>query len=299
MTRLTGAARRGMALFAALSLLTLLGLLTVGAFATTMLSQRAERMHQTNELLDAMADYAAVTILSQAAQYDLADLPLGVATTFTVSVPQGDRVRAAVSVTRLPSGVVWLSGDASLVGTEQGHRRIGVLARFRGVGATPPAALVARGTVVLGDSVRISADSSGDVDCRVHGSVAATAQRTDSASFFLTGRQLAALDSSPAVRHVRGDTTIAGGTFTGILIVDGNATITGPFSLDGLLIARGSVSSSGGLTLRGAAMAYSADSAALKLANAQVEYSPCAIARAFRTALPPKPVRQRSWFDLP
>ena len=290
--------RRGVALFAALSLLALLGLLTVGAFASTTLSQRAERLHQDGDLLDAAADYSLTTVLASPTQFGLASLPLGVAQSFTVDVPQPDRVAATVAATRLPGGVLWLVADVNLTGAELGHRRVGLVARFAAIGPMPTSPFTARGRITLVDSVQVSSDTSGDADCRVRGPVSPTNQTADSSAYFVTAAQLSSLDSAASVRHVRGDTTISGGSFTGVLIADGNVIVSGPFSLDGLLIARGRVTAAGGLTVRGALMAFSADSAAVQITHAQVEYSPCAVSRALRTALPPRPVRGRSWSDL-
>jgi hypothetical protein len=118
----------------------------------------------------------------------------------------------------------------------------------------------------------------------------------------MKSHQLAVLDSNAAVVHVHGDTTIAGGTFNGVLLVDGSLTVTGPFRATGLFIARGSIKAiAGGFSLSGAAMAYGSplrDTTAVEIAHATIQYAPCAIANALRHAVPPRPVRQRGWAEL-
>src|SRR5581483_139349 len=113
------------------------------------------------------------------------------------------------AATRLPGQLLWLTADADLLGADAGHRRVGLLARFRVAGPLPAAGVVARGTFDLGDEVQIVADTTGDADCRPRAGPL-TAQVLDSASYYLAARQLALLDSFPAIAHVRGDTTIGG-----------------------------------------------------------------------------------------
>ncbi|HXT18465.1 MAG TPA: hypothetical protein VN706_22750 [Gemmatimonadaceae bacterium] len=289
--------RRGVALVAALALIVLLGLLTAGAFATTAMSQRSARLVQSDELLGAAADYAATTVLTSSTEFGLADLPLGISTSFVVPTAQPDRVRGTVGVTRLPGQLLWLTSDADLTGPEQGHRRIGIVARFGAIGPLPSAGIVARGTIDLGDSSLVAIDSTGDADCRPH-NAPLTAQLSDSAVYYLTAHPSAVLDSASAVTHVRGDTIIAGGSFTGILIVGGAVTVLGTWSANGLIVARGPITAARGFSMRGAVLSFSADVPAVRLTGSAITYDPCAVAQALRRALPPRPIRRRSWADL-
>jgi hypothetical protein len=302
MTRRGHTARSGLALFAALSLLVLLGILTAGAFAATTLAQRAARLGQSDEALAAAADYAATTILGATDSLGLAGLPLGVTRSFDVPPPQADLVTTTVEVTRLPHQLLWLVAEARQT-TSGGRRRVGMLARFHVVGPTPAAGLVARGDIGTADSVVVTVDSTGPPDCRPATAALAvlTAHPGDSTSYFLEPWQLAALDSAPLVRHVRGDTTITGGVFSGIMIVDGDATIAGAFTLVGLLAARGRVRVSGSIDAHGALMAFGSGAGgaeAIQVAAGNVRYDPCAIEQVFRLAFAPRPVRRRSWSEL-
>ena len=317
---MTLSSRRGIALVAALALMTLLGFLIAGAFAASMSSERASRLGFTDARLTTSADYAVATILGNPSTYGLADLPLGVARSYDVTVPGAERVRATVSATRLPSAVLWLVADVSLDGVDQGHRRINLVARFPVPIVVPDAGIVSRRDVSIGDSVSFTTDSSSHPECitvmagdvvvapgaRVTGndSVRASVQDSaaDSSSYMLTNRQLAALDSAPTVVHVRGDTTIGGGTFAGILIVDGSIIVTGPFEVTGLMVARETISiTTGSLTITGAMMAYGAsltDTPAITAAHAVIRYSRCVILTALRRASNPRPVRERAWAEL-
>jgi hypothetical protein len=305
---------------AALGLMTLIGLMVAGAFAAALLGEKSSRLAQSDALLSTSADYAITTIIGDAAGYGLADLPLGVPRSFDVGNPDAASVHSSVSITRLPTGVLWFVVDATIGGMDQGHRRINVVARFPSLATLPDAPIVARGPVLARDSVSFGADTSGDADCAVANALdVATSPGTsatvssgaragvlasagDSSTYYMKARQLAMLDSNATLVHVRGDTTIAGGTFSGVLLVDGSITVAGPFTATGLIIARGSIKAvAGGLMLSGAAMAYGSplrDSTAIEIAHATIQYAPCAIANAVRHAVQPRPVKQRAWAEL-
>ncbi len=114
-------------------------------------------------------------------------------------------------------------------------------------------------------------DTTGDVDCRAvpavdvrvapgavvapanGATVASTPAANDSATYLLAPSQIAGLVAGPGVTHVMGDTTITGGAFQGILIVDGALTIAGPFTVTGLVVARRSIVATAGGLVRHAA----------------------------------------------
>jgi hypothetical protein len=312
--------RNGIALLAALAVMTLIALLVVGALASSTLAQRASRLSHTDALLTAASDYALNSVLADPRGYGLADLPFGESRSFDIPIPDDAGVLVDVAATRLRAGIVWLVADASLAGMDQGHRRINVVARFPLVGRLPGAAIVSRGAVSLGPNVALPSDLSGEPDCSQAGGadillppgvdasgadgvrVGHDSKAADSATYYLTARQTTALASAVNVVHVRGDTTIAGGTFDGILIVDGSLTVAGPFAVNGLVIAGGRVDArSGGLVITGALLSFAADAAgdaAIKISDATVRYSGCAVERVLRSASPPHPVHQRSWAEL-
>jgi hypothetical protein len=314
--------RRGIALFAALALMALIALLVAGAVASSTVAQRSARMSFTDAMLTAAADYALNTILADPPRFGLADLTLGQRTLFEISVPTMKDARVFVGVTRLPGGVLWLVADAASTDVDQGHRRFNLIARFPVVGALPEAGLVARGNVQLGHDVLFQTDTSHDAECSAHASVdvvvapgarvsggdssrvAIRSSAADTSAYLLAASTRAVLDSARTIIHVRGDTAITGGSgndLAGILIVDGSVTITGAYVATGLIVARGRIQvSGGGFSLVGAMLSFAEPAAdpAIDVSDAIVRYSPCAVAHAFRTALAPHPVSQRSWGEV-
>jgi hypothetical protein len=314
--------RHGIALLAALAVMTLVALLVVGALASSTLAQRSSRLSHTDALLTAAADFALNSVLADARGYGLADLPLGVSRAFVLPFPDDTGVHVDVAVTRLRAGALWLVADASLSGTDQGHRRANLVARFPMVGAPAGSGVVSRGAVSLGRNVAFPSDTASETDCgqpsaadlllplavdvtgggAAAARVAHSAAAADSATYYLTGRQITALAPAANVIHVRGDTTISGGTLDGILIVDGSLTIAGPFVAIGLVIARGRVDArAGGFVLTGALLSFAVPPAgvpAIDISDATVRYSGCAVEHVLRAAIPPRPVHQRSWAEL-
>lgn len=311
-----GAPRRGVAFVAALGLLMLLGVLVAGVAASSRVSQRVARLSHSDAILAASADYALNTLLSRWKESLLAELPLGVGTPFESVVRQSIPVRVQSTATRLADGVLWLTADARLDGMEHGRRRFGLVARFPALGVVPPAAVIARGSVSVGD-VRFDRDTAGEADCAARDGAAilvapgatwssndsvraaTDARAADSATFFMTSRQLAALAVAEDARIVAGDTTIAGGSYKGILLVGGALRITGPFVATGVVIARGPIAATDSVHVTGALLSFAqSPSTAIALRDGSIVYSPCAIARLLRLASPPRPVRERSWSEI-
>ena len=225
----------------------------------------------------------------------------------------------SVSVTRLPAGVLWMVADA-LAGADRGHRRVNLVAGFPSLGGRVAGAVTARGDVEIGSDVTFLTDSSTDPECAAAAgrpiaiapsaivtgidstAIAVSASALDSATYYLTARQLAVLREAGRFVHALGDTTISTGAFDGILIVDGALTIAGPFSATGLIVARGAIdATAGSFSLVGAVMSFAprgSGIAAIKFSGVTVRYSQCAVDRALRRALIPRRVVQRSWIEL-
>lgn len=301
--------RRGIALFAALTTMAVVGLLVGGMVATSTLAQRSSTLTHVDAELGAAADFALATALDPA----LADLPLGVSQTIDVGA---GRITSAVSATRLPRGVLWLVAESRTVGSIVARRRVNLVARWN-VPRAPAAPIVSRGHVRLGSSVVFVADTAGDADCRVPDSgpqvlMGAGATITsidsivtrvdssvaDSAAFFRTSP----FDTLSGITHVHGDTTIAGGRIDGILMVDGRVIVTGSVTVVGLVIAAGAIDArSGRLQLEGGLLSHETFRAghfAVDLGDAVIRHSPCVIARAWRRILPLRRVNARSWAEI-
>jgi len=312
-----GRPRRGMALVMALTLLALLGLAIAGGLAHTVASQRAANLLQNAAALDAAADRAVGTMIGDASVYGLSALRLGATRVFNLDVAETPELGTTVAVTRLSGGVLWIVAAVVRRDDPAIGRRVNLVARFPAVGATPPAAIVARGNLLLGDGARFTVDTAQDDDCAAGTGAAAivapgAAVRApagvrvdtadiarDSATYYLTQTQLAMLSTAAGVVHVAGDTTITGGTLDGILIVEGSLTVRGTFAASGLIIVRGGVDASDAVfTLRGALLSFGAPSVSTILTALSVEYSPCIVARVIRVALSPRVVRLRSWAEF-
>ena len=312
--------RRGVALFAALALMSLIALLVAGATASTRASQRASRLAHTDASLTTAADYALANVLADARGLGLSDLPLGTPTVLDAPIPGAPDVDVSVSVTRLPAGVLWMVADA-LAGADRGHRRVNLVAAFPSLGGRIAGAVTSRGDVEIGPDVTFLPDSSTDPECAVvvgrpiavapsavvigidSSAISVSAYARDSATYYLTARQLDVLREAGRFVHVLGDTTISTGSFDGILIVDGALTIAGPFAMSGLIVARGAIDATptGTLSLDGAVMSFAPKRSgfpAIKFSRVTIRYSQCAVDRALRRALIPRRVVQRSWIEL-
>ena len=310
--------RRGVALAAALGLMALLGILIAGALASSTAARRAVWLSQSDAVLSASADYALGSLLASWQESLLFDLPLGAPRSLESIVAQTVPVHVALTVTRLPDDVLWLVADARTGGLDEGRRRFGLVARFSVPGGPPPAGVVARGKVIVPDAVHATIDTSGDVDCAAPRDtpdvivapggawatgdsirVAVDARAADSATYYLASRQLSWLDRAIDVRRVAGDTTIAGGSYQGILLVGGAIRITKPFTIVGLMIARGPIEALDSLNVTGAIESFaSSQQTSISLSSGAMAYAPCIIARMLRRASPPRPVRERSWSEI-
>jgi hypothetical protein len=305
-------------LFAALSLTMIVGLLIAGAIATTRLAQRSAVVERTDVALSLDAEEALSVVLAKLHTLGLDSTPLG--KRVSVAVPDGNTVATAnVSVTRLPWGVVWLVSDVSATAPVAGHRRQNLVARFPSILRRTSGAIVARGNVELSSDVSITTDTISEPDCEDPGgavvalapgakgtlpdtaSIAVSAEANDSATYLLTAFQLAALQHSGRFVHALGDTTIGGGAFDGVLVVEGSLTITGPFIATGLIVARGPIVATGGVSIVGSVRSFAEQSIgklAIKFSGASIRYSRCAVERALRLALDARPVVQRSWAEI-
>jgi hypothetical protein len=100
--------------------------------------------------------------------------------------------------------------------------------------------------------------------------------------------------------YSQGDLHISGGTGQGILLVEGDLTVTGGMSFYGPVIVKGSLSSAGtGGHFYGGVMAANVDLEQNSLlGNGVVQYSGCAITRALAGVATPIFAVGRSWAEL-
>lgn len=288
--------RPGIALLATLALLAMLGLLMAGAMAVVVNGQHAARLSMADGVLLGAADYAVGSVLGDAPRFGLADLSLNRAETFMVSVPGAAPIEASATVTRLPSGVYWLVGQARLRDADSARRTVNVLARTAWIGTPPAAPFVARGTTALAADVTVQPEPGGEPDCAVT-SAPSPIETADSMALFEAPDAWTPATGA-GVRVVHRDTTITAGAFEGILMVEGDLTIDGAFDMRGLIVAQGRVRSSIGLRLTGAIVAQAAGPAAVDLHGATVRYAPCLVAAMVRRLSSIEIVRGWSWTEL-
>jgi hypothetical protein len=95
-------------------------------------------------------------------------------------------------------------------------------------------------------------------------------------------------------------TSLTGGYGQGVLVIDGNLSVSGGFEFFGPVIVNGSVSSTGtGGHFNGGLIAANVNFDSQKLlGNAVVSYSSCALLRALSNTAPAALLQERSWVDL-
>lgn len=306
--------RRGVALVAALLLVSFIALLIAGSLSASTIADRATTLAQIDARLMSAADFVIHAPLASPNAFGLAQLPLGVATPLNVASPDGD-VEAHVSATRLPHGVIWLIADVAVPRVDQARRRVNLVASYVNVMPVPTAPIVARGNVRAGANATFSVDMSADADCNAAPSAFAMlapgasatniarsisdARAADSATYGLGASQLAALRGAGVV-HTLGDTTMSG-TFSGILIVDGNLTLSGPLSASGLVIARGRIDvGTHPFAIRGAVLSFAIPESqpAMDLGDASIEFAPCIIQEKLWNVSILSAVKYRSWQEM-
>jgi hypothetical protein len=221
--------RRGMALFAALSTMAVIGLLVSGMIATSTLARRS------STLTDVDAELSAATDFAIAAALDSVPVNFAFGSSHAVDVTD-TRFTTTVSMTRLPRDVLWLVAETRTLGGIVARRRVNFVARWR-VPSMPPAAIVSRGNVRLGSQVAFVPDTLADAECRAANgvsvllapgatltSVGGVATRVDSiagdsATYLMSVLQRVMYDTMPGVLHVLGDTTLYAGRIDGILFI--------------------------------------------------------------------------------
>lgn len=111
----------------------------------------------------------------------------------------------------------------------------------------------------------------------------------------------AACETYYPIIHITGDATLTGGTGQGILLVDGNLTMSGSFAFTGVVITRGTAKASGtGNSVTGVIMAAAIDlsQAATLTGNTTVQYSSCAVQQTLSSTSTLATTKGRGWVNL-
>lgn len=102
--------------------------------------------------------------------------------------------------------------------------------------------------------------------------------------------------------HAKGDLEVGRGTGQGILMVEGDLVVSGPFTFYGVVIVLGGLRTTGpGNLLEGSVIVRGSgqlDAGPSTLDGSRIQYSACRTRRAFDGALRPRPLAARAWMDL-
>jgi hypothetical protein len=101
--------------------------------------------------------------------------------------------------------------------------------------------------------------------------------------------------------HITGNATIGAGQGQGILLVDGNLTMSGAFNFFGIIIVRGATTTTAGANVNvyGGLMMASMNFATTSFnGNVNVKYSKCALTKAKDGTGTPAMLRSRGWTEL-
>jgi hypothetical protein len=97
---------------------------------------------------------------------------------------------------------------------------------------------------------------------------------------------------------VDGDLTLGGGIGQGILLVNGDLRVTGPFTFHGIMIVKGAVDITAPTDVRGILAAAELRSGAGSVTQLKVHYSKCIITMDLASAAPLSPLTSRAWIPL-
>jgi len=102
--------------------------------------------------------------------------------------------------------------------------------------------------------------------------------------------------------HAKGSSyelELKGGSGQGILLVEGDLTISGDFTFYGPVIVRGRFESKNSAKVHGAVMVANMVNGNNAIGGlSTINYSSCAIKKAFENAIPPKRVIERAWMEV-
>lgn len=101
----------------------------------------------------------------------------------------------------------------------------------------------------------------------------------------------------PLVR-VDGDLTLTGGVGQGILLVNGDLRVTGPFTFHGMMIVKGGVDITAPTDVRGILAAAELRSGAWSVSQLKVHYSKCIISKSLDSSARLSPLSARAWIQL-
>jgi hypothetical protein len=263
--------RRGMALAVTIGIVSLVAILAVATLSLAGRLAQTSTMGLRDARLDAGAAFGLAAATDQWRSLRLGRLAVGATMSFDAS-PPGVGISVGVSVTRVGDQIFWVAAEATSIGGA--IRRESVILRARAPDASSLVADDSSNVTTLGfvlvDSLAMTADI-----------------RLPSGSI------VAATDG---LVHIAGEATLTGGSGTGVLIVEGRLTITGPLSYEGVIVARAGISIVvPGVTVIGVVRAAGTPGIA---GNLTLVPSGEAAQHVLLQVLTPRPVAGRRWTEL-
>ena len=104
--------------------------------------------------------------------------------------------------------------------------------------------------------------------------------------------------------YIKGNTNFTGGSGQGVLLVDGDLSLSGGFTYDGIVITKGTLTATGtGAHIEGVVIVNNGQldlgyDPSFTAGNSTLQYSSCNAKNALNGGMKAAPILTRSWFDL-
>ena len=329
-----GRRRTGVALVTTIAVVTFIALIAVATLSLSTRLDQGSTLAVRNARLDAATSFALASVTVEWRSRSLGAIPVGATREFGVAVP-GNAASAGVTVTRLGSELLWAVAES--MASDGSSRRENLILRLPMAVLDSLSPLVSAGDVILSDRFQLTPDTA--AGCTTAGpdlligpnasvtsaggplpvlNVKRSPQATDStflwsiggvsiqslrASADLTLADGATQSAPSGVVHATGDLTLIGGAGAGVLIVDGQLSITGPISFTGAVVARrGIVTWAPGATFTGTLRAgLPAGGGAPRLDmrhQFELRQGRCALQTILANAVMPRVVSGRRWAEM-
>jgi hypothetical protein len=262
--------RRGMALAVTVGIVALIAILAVATLSLAGRLMQASTLGLRDTHLDAGTAFGLSAVTDQWRQRHIGRLAVGASTSFDAT-PSGMPVSVSAIVTRVSAELFWVVAESRVQGGVSRRENLVVRTRVPDLASLP------------GDSANVTTLGFVVID-----SLAATADvELPAGSIVLP---------TDGVVHVLGDATLAGGAGSGVLIVEGRLTVSGPVLYEGVIIARGGISTVvPGVTVRGVIRAAGSPSVE---GNFSLIESAAVVQNVLLQVVMPKPVEGRRWGEM-
>jgi hypothetical protein len=257
-----------MALAATIAIVSLIAILAVTTLSLTTRLVQESALGLRDARLEASASYGLASVAPEWQAQGIGAIAVGSTVEVSVLNP-GNGVAVGVAVTRIEAGTFWAVSTATAA--DGSVRRQNLVLRIR----LPDADLL-----VAEDSTNVLSVGGVPVD-----SIAAEA-----AASLSPGATWFAADG---IIHALGDLELTGGSATGVLIVEGKLTISGPLTYSGIIIAKNGLAVTSSASITGILRVR-----AVFTGPALVSPSPGTAQAVLSKGLTPRPVHGRAWGEM-